>query len=131
MYIIIIYYPELIDAEWPHVAVVSFKCIGVFFNSDDRRQIDDDRRQGDNRRQLDDWRQGNNRRKVTTGGKVTTDGKVTTQQLVRSLAAWAIATGKPRTTDSVLDMRFVAGVIKNKVCRRTFSIIGKVSIAKN
>ena len=83
-----------------------------FFNSDDRRQIDDDRRQGDNRRQLDDWRQGNNRRKVTTGGKVTTDGKVTTQQLVRSLAACAIATGELRTTDSVLDMRFVAGVIK-------------------
>ena len=57
--------------------------------------------------------------KVTTGGMVTTGGKVTTQPLVRSFTAEAIATGEPRTTDSVLDMRFVTGVTKCQVCRRT------------
>ena len=68
---------------------------------------------------------------VATGDKVTTGGNVTTQQLVRSLATYALVTGEPRTTDIVLDMRFVTGVIKYQVCRRTFSIIGKVTIAIN
>ena len=42
---------------------------------------------------------------MTIGGKVTTGGMVTTQPLVRSLAAEAIATGEPRTTDNALRNR--------------------------
>ena len=60
---------------------------------------------------------------------MTTGDKLATQQLVRILSAYAIPTGDPRTTDSVLDMRFVTGVTKYQVCRRTFSIVGRVTTA--
>ena len=65
---------------------------------------------------------------VTIGGKVTKGGKVTTQQLVWYLSAEARATGEPRTTNSVLDMRFVTDVTKYQV-RVPSYFIGKVSIA--